>query len=171
MLIVLILLLKSILCFSLVVSYLCCYGLVSILKLTLRSYRIRSSRPKLFCKKIVLRNLSKFTGKHLCQSLFFNQVAGLRLEACNFIKKENVCVSRPPALVLASNLYLPALAPTLCLPALVPNFYLPTLAPTLCLPQICIYRLSPGPECAYTDPVSPVCIYWPRPTICTHTGC
>ena len=29
-------------------------------------------------KRGVLRNLSKLTGKHLCQSLFFNKVAGLR---------------------------------------------------------------------------------------------
>ena len=28
--------------------------------------------------KEVLRNFAKFTGKHLCQSLFFNKVAGLR---------------------------------------------------------------------------------------------
>ena len=34
----------------------------------------RSSRPGVFCKKGVLRN---FTGKYLCQSLFFNKVAGL----------------------------------------------------------------------------------------------
>ena len=40
--------------------------------------------PEVFCKKGVLRNFAKFTGKHLCQSLFFNKVAG----ACNFIKKE-----------------------------------------------------------------------------------
>ena len=39
----------------------------------------------MFCKKGVRRNFAKFTGKHLCQSLFFNKVAGL---ACNFIKKE-----------------------------------------------------------------------------------
>ena len=31
----------------------------------------------MFCKKGVLRNLTKFTGKHLCQSLFLNKVAGL----------------------------------------------------------------------------------------------
>ena len=37
----------------------------------------RSSRPEVFCKKGVLRNFTKFTGKHLCQSLFFNKVAGL----------------------------------------------------------------------------------------------
>ena len=35
----------------------------------------RSSRPEVFCKKAVLRNFGKFTGKHLCQSLFFNKVA------------------------------------------------------------------------------------------------
>ena len=33
--------------------------------------------PVVFCKKGVLRNFAKFTGKHLCQSLFFNKVAGL----------------------------------------------------------------------------------------------
>ena len=38
----------------------------------------RSSRPEVFCKKGVLRNFAKFTGKYLCQSLFFNIVAGLR---------------------------------------------------------------------------------------------
>ena len=30
-------------------------------------------------KKGYLRNFAKFTGKHLCQSLFFNKVAGPRL--------------------------------------------------------------------------------------------
>ena len=34
----------------------------------------------LFCKKWFLRNFSKFTGKHLCQSLFFNKVAGVSLK-------------------------------------------------------------------------------------------
>ena len=28
--------------------------------------------------KVVLRKLAKFTGKHLCQSLFFDKVAGLK---------------------------------------------------------------------------------------------
>ena len=37
----------------------------------------RSSRPEVLCKKGVLRNFTKFTGKHLCQNLFFNKVAGL----------------------------------------------------------------------------------------------
>ena len=39
-------------------------------------------------RKGVLRNSAKFTGKHLYQSLFFNNVAGL--VACNFIKKETL---------------------------------------------------------------------------------
>ena len=39
---------------------------------------IRSSRPEVFCKKDVLRNFAKFTGKHLCQSLFYIKVASLR---------------------------------------------------------------------------------------------
>ena len=42
-------------------------------------FTYRSCCPKMFCKKGVLRNFVKFTGKHLCQSLFFDKVAGLRL--------------------------------------------------------------------------------------------
>ena len=58
----------------------------------------RSSRPEVFCRKCVLKSFAKFTGKHVCQSLFFNKVAGLRqslyfnkvadLQACNFILKK-----------------------------------------------------------------------------------
>ena len=39
----------------------------------------RSSGPEVLCKKGVPRNFAKFTGKHMCQSLFFNKVGGLRL--------------------------------------------------------------------------------------------
>ena len=42
-----------------------------------------SSRREVFYGKGVLRNFAKFTGKHLCQSLFFNKVAGLRPVAKN----------------------------------------------------------------------------------------
>ena len=45
---------------------------------SLNAIKHRSSRPEVFCKKGVLRNFAKFTGKHLCQSLFFNKVADLR---------------------------------------------------------------------------------------------
>ena len=37
----------------------------------------RSNRPEVLCEKGVLRNFVKFTGKHLCQKLYFNKVAGL----------------------------------------------------------------------------------------------
>ena len=42
------------------------------------AHHVRSSCPEVFCKKDVLENFAKFTVKHLCQSLFFNKVAGLR---------------------------------------------------------------------------------------------
>ena len=38
---------------------------------TFQTFKI--SRLEVFCKKGVLRNLAKFTRKHLCQSLFFNK--------------------------------------------------------------------------------------------------
>ena len=51
----------------------------------------KSSRPEMFCKKGILRNSTEFTGKHLCRSLFFNKVEGLRLLlSFNFIKKETL---------------------------------------------------------------------------------
>ena len=61
--------------------------------LTIKSYLnklskmfiFRSSHRMCSIKKGILRNFSKFTGKHLCQSLFFNKVA-----ACHFIKKETL---------------------------------------------------------------------------------
>ena len=46
--------------------------------------------PEVFCEKGVHRNFTKFIGEYLCQSLFFNKVAGLRPQACNFIKKETM---------------------------------------------------------------------------------
>ena len=36
----------------------------------------RSSPQEVFYKKDVLKNFAKYTGKHLCQRLFFNIVAG-----------------------------------------------------------------------------------------------
>ena len=43
---------------------------------------VRSSRPKVFCKKSVLGNFAKFTGKYLCQRHPPN--------ACKFIKKDSL---------------------------------------------------------------------------------
>ena len=39
---------------------------------------LESSLRRCSLRKSVLRNFTKFTGKQLCQSLFFNKVAGLR---------------------------------------------------------------------------------------------
>ena len=35
--------------------------------------------PEVFCKERCFRNFAKSTGKHLCQSLFFNKVVSLRV--------------------------------------------------------------------------------------------
>ena len=46
---------------------------------TRKGYLIcRSSHPRCSVKKGVLKHFAKFTGKHLCQRLFFNKVAGFR---------------------------------------------------------------------------------------------
>ena len=54
------------------------------------------------------------------------------------LNKTGVCISLPTALCLAPWLWprSPALAPNLCLLALVPNLYLPALAPNLYLPVL-----------------------------------
>ena len=40
----------------------------------------RSNHQRCSIKKGVLRNFTKFTGKYLCQSLFFNKVVGSSLQ-------------------------------------------------------------------------------------------
>ena len=57
----------------------------------------------------VLRNFAKFTGKHLCQSLFFNKVAGLKKEtlgqvfSCEFYEISKNTFSYRTPLVAASH--------------------------------------------------------------------
>ena len=63
----------------------CSFNVLLRKQLFLVHLTVRSSRPEVFCKKVVLRNFAKFKGKHL--SLFFNK-RQLRPEACNFIVKE-----------------------------------------------------------------------------------
>ena len=46
--------------------------------------------PVVFYEKSPLKNLAKFTGKHLFQSPFFNKVAGLRPKLRPLLKK-NLC--------------------------------------------------------------------------------
>ena len=55
----------------------CCNRIVLFIKkkLFLKKSASRNSHPEVFYKKGVLRNFEKFTGKHLCQSLFFDKVA------------------------------------------------------------------------------------------------
>ena len=54
-------------------SVLFCFNATSIKYWKARTF-VRSSHPKVFCKKDVLRNFPKFTGKHLYQSLFLNKL-------------------------------------------------------------------------------------------------
>ena len=60
-----------------------------VLLLILLSILFRNSQQRCSVRKGVLRNLAKFTEKHLYQSLFYEKVAGLP-EACNFIKIETL---------------------------------------------------------------------------------
>ena len=53
----------------------------------LKWFPYRSSRPEVPCKKGVRKNFAKFTGKHLCRSLFFNKVTSLQSASFNFPKK------------------------------------------------------------------------------------
>ena len=46
---------------------------------------IEKQPPDVFYEKGILKNSSKFAGKHLCQSLFFNKVA--RLSPATLLKK------------------------------------------------------------------------------------
>ena len=41
-------------------------------------YSEQKKPPEVFYKKGALKNFLKFTGKHLCRSIFSNKVAGLR---------------------------------------------------------------------------------------------
>ena len=54
------------------------WSLISCKKLRYYLIPSRSSQQKCSMKKCVLRNFTKFTGKHFYKSLFFNKVAGLR---------------------------------------------------------------------------------------------
>ena len=41
--------------------------------------KVQKQPLDVFCKKGVFKNFTKFAGKHLCQSFFFNKVAGVSL--------------------------------------------------------------------------------------------
>ena len=46
--------------------------------LTVDIEHLKKQPPETFFKKRYSKNLAKFTGKHLCQSLFSNKVVGLK---------------------------------------------------------------------------------------------
>ena len=50
-------------------------------------WSIQEQPPEVFYKKGALKNFTKSTGKHLCQSLFFNKVAVLR--PATLLKKDS----------------------------------------------------------------------------------
>ena len=62
----------------------------------------RSRRLEVFRRKDALKFFAKFTGKHLCQSLFFNKGAG---GACNFIKKRLAQVFSSEFCEIAKNTF------------------------------------------------------------------
>ena len=49
----------------------------------------RNSRP-VFCKNVLLRNFTKFTGKRLCQNLFFNKVEVSFFKSATLLKRETL---------------------------------------------------------------------------------
>ena len=57
---------------------------------TLLSWLNGSSQRSCSVTEGLLKNFEKFTGKHLCQGLSLNKIAGWDAEACNFIKKETL---------------------------------------------------------------------------------
>ena len=64
----------------------------------------RSRRPEVFCKKGVLRNFAKFTGKHLCQRLFFIKKKTLaQVFSCEFCEISKNTFSYRAPLVAASK--------------------------------------------------------------------
>ena len=65
----------------------------------------KSSRPEVFCRKSDLKNFAKFTGKHVCQSLFIIKLQSFGLDlifSCEFCKSsENIFSYRIPWVVIS----------------------------------------------------------------------
>ena len=57
-------------------------SILCFMKMALKLYFMKCLERKISQCILPFRNFAKFTGKHLCQSLFFNKVAGLRPEVC-----------------------------------------------------------------------------------------
>ena len=71
--------------------------------------RFRSSRTEVFCKKGVLRNFAKFTGKHLGKGLFSKKVADClkktltQVFSCEFREISKTFSYRTPPVAASSN--------------------------------------------------------------------
>ena len=82
------------------------WGLVTSLRLSLQSLLIIAEAASRRCsvKKDVLRNFSKFKGKHLYQSHFLNKVAGLKKRLCHRCFPVNFGkFPRPPLLQITAR--------------------------------------------------------------------
>ena len=71
-------------------------------------WKHRSRRSEVFCKEGVLRNFTKLTGKHLCQSLLFWDKDSLNVEAqafsCEFCEiSKNTFLHRTPLVATSEN--------------------------------------------------------------------
>ena len=60
-----------------------CHNNLSCIKTLMHIFIYRSSYQRCSVEIGVLRNFVKFTGKHLCQRLFFNKVAIVNFEQVN----------------------------------------------------------------------------------------
>ena len=87
-----------------------------------------------------------------------------------FLCEAGICNSQLQALCLAPNP-----GPKFVFTGPGTKFVFTSPGPQFVFTPICAYPKfvftgSTQPDFAYTDLVSPICIYWPWPMICTHTG-
>ena len=73
---------------------------------------IRKHYPEVFRKKTVKKNFTKFRGKHPCQSLFFNKVAGYKLVILSKYNSGTVAFECKFCEVLHNNLFIEHLGAT-----------------------------------------------------------
>ena len=71
----------------------------------MHSSSFRSSHPEVFCRKGVLRNFAKFTGKHLCQGLFFKKETLAQVFSSEFCKISKNTFSHRTSAVADSVLF------------------------------------------------------------------
>ena len=66
-------------------------------------FRVRC--PEVFCRKVYLKIFAKFTGKHLCQSLFFVKETLAQTFSCGFSKISKNAFFTEQLLTTASDTY------------------------------------------------------------------